>query len=369
MCAQDNISGEAKKSMDIDSLRKKIDSLDSKIVEIINDRARLAGMIGQMKAKSNDTIYKPHREQEVYNHARENNSGPLPDTALLAVFREIMSGCIALEKPVQIAYLGPEGTFTHWAAKSQFGDSVDYCAVTSLEDVFEEVLRQRADYGVVPVENSTEGGIRETLALFLDSDLKVCSEIIYEIHHSLMSECRIKEIERIYSKGPVFGQTRRWLKKNMPGVELAEAESTSAAAEKAASEPRAAAIGFEALAPSYGLNVVARNIQDKLHNVTRFFVLGHQFGEPTGNDKTAILCSVVDRVGALHDMLRSFKEANVNMTKIESFPSQSQAWDYYFFIDFVGHPQDDKIQKALKDMKKNCDVFRVLGAFPCSDTR
>ncbi len=354
------------KAAKIDELRRKIDKLDEKIVEIVNERAAHAHMIGEVKAQSNDTIYKPHREQAVYKHVATVNHGPLPDESLKAVFREIMSGCISLEKPVKIAYLGPQGTFTHWAARSQFGDSVHYNAVPSLEEVFEEVQRGRADYGVVPVENSTEGGIRETLALFVDSSLKVCAEIVYEIHHSLMANCPLEKIQKVFSKGPVFGQVRRWLKENLPNAEQIEVGSTSAAAKIAAEETRAGAIGFKALAVENGLDVIASNIQDYQHNVTRFFVLGHQISEPTGNDKTAILCSVVDRVGALHDMLKAFKDAKINMTKIESFPSQSQAWDYYFFIDFMGHPGDEKIEKALDQMQQNCDMFRILGAFPCS---
>ncbi len=352
--------------MDIESLRKKIDALDARIVALVNERASLARHIGRVKAENKDTVYKPHREKAVYEHAVRNNNGPLPDETLRAVFREIMSGCIALEKQVSIAYLGPEGTFTHWAARSQFGDSVDYRAVGSLEEVFEDVRRERSDYGIVPVENSTEGGIRETLALFLDSPLKVCAEIVYQIHHSLMANCPLEDVRTVYSKGPVFDQTRRWLRDNLPRVRREEVESTSRAAALAAEEDGAAAIGYEALASVYGLDVLARNIQDRIHNVTRFFVLGHQISEPTGNDKTAILCGIADRVGALYDLLGAFKKYGINMTKIESYPSQSQTWSYCFFIDFLGHPREEKTRTALDEMRKNCDVFRVLGAFPCS---
>ena len=366
MCPDSNSKNENVTSEDIDSLRERIDGLDEKIVEVVNQRARLARSIGRVKAGSNDTVYKPHREHAVYEHVSSSNRGPLSDEAVKAIFREVMSGCIALEKPVRVAYLGPEGTFTHWASRSHFGDSVAYSPVTSLEEVFDEVQRERADYGVVPVENSTEGGIRETLALFLDSSLKACAEIVYEIHHSLMAACSLEQVSTVYSKGPVFGQTRRWLRDNLSGAERVEVESTSQAADIASKEEGAAAIGFEALAPAYGLEVLVRNIQDRLHNVTRFFVLGRRISEPTGEDKTAILCSVEDRVGALHDLLKAFKEHNINMTKIESFPSQAEAWDYYFFIDFMGHPEDPETRVALDAIKKHCDAFRVLGAFPCS---
>lgn len=366
MSVKPDSSGGSPGGRDIDSLREKIDALDERIVEMVSERARLAGLIGKMKAESDDTVYKPDREHAIYEHVTEKNQGPLADSAIHAVFREIISGCRALEKPLDVVYLGPEGTFTYWAARSQFGESVSYRAVPSLEDVFEEVQRRRADYGVVPVENSTEGGIRETLALFLDSSLKACAEIVYEIHHSLMAGCPIENISTIYSKGPVFGQTRRWLRENLPQVKRIEVESTGQAAKIASEQKDAAAIGFEALAETYGLNILARNIQDRHHNVTRFFVLGHRISEPTGSDKTAILCSVEDRVGALHDLLAAFKKHGINMTKIESFPSQSEAWDYYFFIDFLGHPADGEIKTALEEMKRYCDAFRILGAFPCS---
>ncbi len=366
MCSEPGCSGESRHLPDIDLLRKKIDGLDEKILEAVNERARLAQCIGRVKEDCDDSVYKPGREQVVYEHALENNPGPLPDEALKAVFREIISGCRSLEKPVAVAYLGPEGTFTHWAAESQFGKSVDYRAVASLADVFEDVESKRADYGVVPVENSTEGGIRETLALFLDSSLKVCSEIVYEIRHSLMARCRIEDVEKIYSKGPVFAQTRLWLRENLPDARRVEVESTSRAARLAAEEESAAAIGFEALARDCGLNLLARNIQDRNDNVTRFFVLANGISEPTGNDKTALLCSIKDRVGALHDLLYAFKKHGINMTKIESFPSQAQAWHYLFFIDFMGHPEDEKIKTALKDMDGNCDMLKVLGAFPCA---
>jgi len=350
---------------DIDTLRGKIDGLDEKIAEALNERARIVELIGRAKAKSNDIIYKPHRERAVYEHVRDCNVGPLPDKAMKSIFREIISACRALEKPVAVAYLGPSGTFTHWATISQFGESIDYRAVDSLKEVFSEVESGGADYGVVPVENSTEGGIRETLALFLESPLKVCTEIVYEIRLSLMARCPLKDIERVYSKGPVFGQARRWLGENLPDAAQVEVKSTSRAAGLAAEEDGAAAIGFEDLAKEHGLEVLARNIQDQKQNVTRFFVLGHQLSKPTGNDKTAILCSIKDRVGALYDLLDAFKQNGINMTKIESFPSRSQTWNYYFFIDFLGHPEEEKIRVALKNMRSHCEMLRVIGAFPC----
>ena len=350
--------------MTLEELRKRIDELDARIVQVINERAELARQIGRLKAESRDSVYKPQREQAVYEHAVASNDGPLGNDAVRAIFREIMSGCIALERPLTIAYLGPAGTFTHWAARSKFGDAVCYEPANTLDEVFGEVERKRADYGVVPVENSTEGGIRETLARFLDSPLKVCAEIVYEIHHCLLADCPMKDVRKIYSKGTVFGQTRAWLREHMPGVEQVETSSTSRAAELAAAEKSAAAIGHRELAAVHGLSVLFENIEDCTHNVTRFFVLGAHASDPTGDDKTALLCSVKDEIGALHDLLASFKRHGINMTRIESFPSPRAAWQYHFFIDFEGHADDAGTRAALEDMAAQCESFKVLGTFP-----
>ena len=350
--------------MSLEELRKQIDELDVRIVQLINQRAAIVRQIGDIKAENSQAVYSPVREHAVYENVTAANAGPLSNESVRAVFREVMSGCIALEKQLKVAYLGPAGTFTHWAARSKFGDSVTYVPVTSMDEVFEEVERKRADYGVVPVENSTEGGIRETLARFLDSPLKVCAEIILEIHHALLAKCPVEDIKRIYSKGTVFGQVRRWLKAHLPGAELVEVASTSRAAELAAAEPGAAAIGHRELAATHGLRVLFDQIEDLSHNVTRFFVLSDHMSEPTGDDKTAVLCSVRDKVGALHDLLEPFKRYTINMTRIESFPSPSTAWQYYFFVDFLGHPAEQRISEALELVKTECGSFKILGAFP-----
>lgn len=350
--------------MSLDDLRKKIDEIDVKIVDLINRRAQVAHEIGKLKNEDGDSIYKPHREQAVLDHAVKASEGPLPDESVQAVFREIMSGCIALEKPLKVAYLGPEGTFTHWAARSKFGDSIVYDPAASLADVFSEVERSRADYGVVPVENSTEGAIRETLALMLESRLKICAEIVFEINHALMANCPLDDIETIYSKDTVFGQARQWLRQHLPAAQQVDVESTGRAAELASQEDSTAAIGHAGLANVYGLDVLFDRIQDRASNETRFFVLGHHMSDMTGNDKTAILCSVKDHAGALHDLLHPFKEHEINMTKIESFPSQEAGWKYHFFIDFVGHPEEEETKAALKHMSKHCDRIDILGAFP-----
>ena len=350
--------------MGLDELRKKVDELDAQIVRLINERAVLARRIGELKTQENDAPYAPARQQAVYENVGALNKGPLPDACLRAVYREIMSGCLALEKPVRVAYLGPEGTFTHSAARANFGDSVHYVPAPTLGEVFTEVERGRVDYGVVPVENSTGGGIHETLTRFLDSPLKVCAEVLLEVHHALMAKCPQGQVRRIYSRGEVIRQTRQWLQEHVAGIELREVSSTSVAAEQAAREEGAAAIGSADLGPVHGLEVLHDRIEDYAHNVTRFFVIGTHVGEPTGDDKTAVLCSVRDKVGALHDLLAPFKKYSINMTKIESFPSPSAPWQYYFFIDFLGHPEAGDTRKALEEMEAECVSFKVLGAFP-----
>ncbi len=350
--------------MELADLRKRVDELDAQIVRLINERASVACEIGKLKAKGNDAAYVPARQQAVYDNISALNEGPLPDNCFTAVYREIMSGCLALETPLRVAYLGPEGTFTHRAGLANFGSSVQYASVATIDEVFGEVERGRAAYGVVPVENSTGGGIHETLTRFLDSPLKVCAEVLLEIHHSLIARCQASEVKRIYSRGQVFSQTRQWLQTHMPGAELFEVSSTSVAAQRAAEEEGSAAIADASLAPSHGLKVLADHIEDYSHNVTRFFIIGTHMSQPTGDDKTAVLCSVRDRVGALYHLLAPFEDHDINMTKIESFPSPTAAWQYYFFIDFVGHPDDDKTRLALQKMGAECVTFKVLGAFP-----
>ena len=350
--------------MNVDDLRKKIDDIDAELVRLMNQRAQVVLRIGELKEENNDEIYSPSREETIYDHVLDENDGPLPPECVRAVYRELMSGCIALQKPVKISFLGPEGTFTHEAALSRFGDSVEYEPAASLEDVFKAVEQEKVDYGVVPVENSTEGGIHEALTRFLTSPLKVNAEIVREIHHALLSRSALDDITTVYSKSQVFTQCREWLSANIPNVSRREVSSTSAAAEMAAEEDGAAAIARRQLGATHGLNVVEDHIEDYAHNVTRFFVLGHRIAEPSGDDKTALLCSVRDKVGALHDLLRPFKEHAINMTKIESFPSPTTRWQYLFFIDFQGHPKEEHLQEALDEMRKECVEFRILGAFP-----
>ena len=352
--------------MKLANLRKKIDVLDSKIVRLLNSRAELSKDIGRIKRKKGVDIYAPDRESEVYKRLGEKNKGPLSNDTLKAVFREVMSGTLSLEGPIKIAYLGPPATFTHLAALKKFGSSVKYLDCATISEVFGEVEKGRADYGVVPIENSIEGMVNHTLDMFIDSDLKICSEIILDISHNLLTKARkLSGIKAIYSNPQVFGQCRGWIEKNLPRAELVEVSSTTRAAELASKKTNCAAIGSLLAAKRYRLNILARSIQDSKHNVTRFLIVGRTIKVgPTRNDKTSILFSVRDKVGALHDILSPFKRYKINLTKIESRPSKMRAWEYYFFVDMEGHYLNDKVKKALNILKKDCTYFKVLGSYP-----
>ncbi|HPM42470.1 MAG TPA: prephenate dehydratase, partial [Candidatus Omnitrophota bacterium] len=270
-----------------------------------------------------------------------------------------------MERPIKIAYLGPEFTFTHLASLKKFGSSVSYVGCGTITDVFTEVEKSRADYGVVPIENSIEGAVNHTLDMFADSDLKICSEIYLEITHSLLSKKdNLNGIKKVYSKAEVFAQCRSWLEDNLYGVDLVEASSTAKAASIASNEKGSACIASEHAGKKYGLNVLYRGIEDSTHNVTRFLVIGKNDVRPTRHDKTSIMFSVKDRAGALHDMLVPFKKNGINLTKIESRPSKVRAWEYYFFVDLEGHARDAKVKRALEGLKHSASYVKVLGSYP-----
>ena len=350
--------------MSLVNLRRKIDKLDKDIVGLLNKRASIARDIGRLKKHAKKGVYMPDREVEIYSNILGQNKGPLTDNAIKAVYREIMSGSLALEKDLKIAYLGPEATFTHLAAIKRFGSNVKYSPCSSITDVFREVEAERSDYGVVPIENSTEGVITHTLDMFINSDLKICSEVMLEISHNLLAKGSIKSVKRVYSKQEVFGQCRVWLEENLHSAELAEVSSTSKAGEIASREKNSAAIASILAAEKYGLKVMARDIQDSPDNVTRFLVIGGAIPGPTKNDRTSVMCSVKDRVGALHDMLLPFKKNKVSLTKIESRPSKRKAWEYYFFIDMLGHCQSPNVERALRELERKSAYLKVLGSYP-----
>lgn len=352
--------------MKLKNLRQKIDRLDLAILKLLNERAEFTLDIGSIKKKKKKGVFSPDREREVYSRLKANNKGPVQNGTLEAIYREIMSGSLSLEKLPIIAYLGPEATFTHIAALKRFGASVNYVACDSITEVYNEVEADRADYGVVPIENSTEGAVNHTLDMFVDSDLKICAEGLLPIEHNLLSKGKKSSIKKVYSNPQVLGQCRLWLESNLPGVELVSTSSTTKAAQLSSKTKAAAAIASKLAAVKYNLKIAAKSIEDSPHNYTRFLIIGKPETEPTKSDKTSIMFSVKDRVGALHDMLVPFKKNKVNLTKIESRPSKKKAWDYYFFVDFMGHYKDPKIKKALKQLEKQCKFLKVLGSYPAA---
>jgi chorismate mutase/prephenate dehydratase len=355
--------------MDLKSLRQAIDSIDVKIVALLNRRAKIILDVGALKKQAKKAIYVPERERDVYDKLVAANKGPMPNESLKAIFREVMSCSFQLERPLKIAYLGPEFTFTHLASEKKFGSSVSYTSCETITDIFSEVEKLRADYGVVPIENSIDGAVSHTLDMFIDSDLKVCSEVYLEVSHNLLSKESDKtKIKRVYSKSQVFGQCRLWLEANLPGVELMDVSSTAKAAAIAAQEKGSACIASGPAGKKYGLKTLYSSIEDSIHNVTRFLVIGKAEAKPTKKDKTSVMFSVKDRAGALHDMLVPFKRYGVNMTKIESRPSKVRAWEYCFFIDIEGHHEDAKVKKALDELRASSIYLKVLGSYPIGDS-
>ncbi|MGE5308572.1 MAG: prephenate dehydratase [Deltaproteobacteria bacterium] len=349
------------------SLRKQIDETDRKIVGLLNKRASIILSVGGIKNASGSSAYCPDREREVLTKITALSKGPFDRKALTAIYREIMSASIALEKRLRVAYMGPEASFSHQAALKRFGSLVDFVSCDNIADVFLQVEKGTADHGVVPVENSIEGAVNYTLDMFMDSDLKICAQVILDISHSLLSRSNKGSIRRIYSNPQVFGQCRGWLRDNLPKAELVDVSSTSKAAQLAAKEKGAAAIGSALGADMYGLRVIARSIEDSPHNITKFFVIGKTDVPGTGRDRTSLMFSIKDRVGALHEMLMPFKRYGVNLSKIESRPSKRKAWEYYFFVDLEGHVDEPAVRKSLAALETKCKFLKVLGSYPVGE--
>ncbi len=350
--------------MNLDEQRKKIDALDAELVRLLNARASAALEIGRRKAKAGSTAYVPAREHAVVQRVCRLNEGPLPEASIRAIYREIISASTALEGPIRIAYLGPPATFTHQAARARFGASVEYMPAETIADVFAQVEKRTAEYGVVPIENSTDGAVTHTLDRFVETPLKICAEIYLPISHHLMANGPREEIRRIYSKQEVFGQCRRWLHENMPGVDLISASSTARAAELAAEEKGSAALASALAADLYGLAVLAPDVQDLGGNTTRFLVIAREFGPVSGSDRTSLLFSVRHEAGALFRAISVFNKAGINMSKIESRPSRLKAWEYYFFVDIEGHAEDEAVCRALENLEPQCTTLTVLGSYP-----
>jgi len=356
--------------MKLKPIRAKIDELDTQLVEVINHRLSLAQEIGQIKRATSSEIYAPEREDAVLRKVVALNQGPVKNEALRAIYRELMSAAIALEKPLSIAYLGPEASNTHAAAMKKFGASVDYHAMASVADIFTAVEKGEADYAVIPIENSTEGSVREALDCFVESDLKIVAQLYTAISHALISTETLEKITTVYSKDQALAQCRYWLQRHLPRARLVEASSTSRAVQIAAQEPGAAAVAGELAAQFYNVPIVERNIQDKADNTTRFFIIGRKATRPVGGGKdvSSFLISLgdgaSDHPGGLLKMLMPLAERGINLSKIESRPSKMRPWEYNFFIDVSGHHDDPEMQAALTELRKFCPLVKWLGSYP-----
>jgi chorismate mutase/prephenate dehydratase len=344
--------------------RKAIDKLDGHIVRLLNERTRHVLAIGEIKLKAGEEIYAPHRERAVLQRINRLNAGPITADQLAAIYREIMSCALALEKTLTIAYLGPEATFTHQAAIRRFGASLRYAPQKTIGDVFTEVSKSHADYGVVPVENTTEGVVTHTLDMFMDSDLKIVAQIVLPVQQCLLSNWRRAQIKKLFAHPQSLAQCRGWIQSHLPRVEIIETSSNARSAEMAATEKFTAAIAGALAAEKYNVPILEQDIQDNVANATRFLVLGRQCSPPTGNDRTSLMVSITDKVGALYSALAAFRRNRINMTKIESRPSKRKAWEYFFFIDCDGHMEDRRVAKAIAMLGEHCNFVKILGSYP-----
>lgn len=350
--------------MKMGKLRERIDRLDAELLEIISKRIKAVSSISKIKRDKNIRPYSPERESQVLRRIKKLNKGRIPDDILEFLFTQIMSVTFSLSAPLKIAYLGPKATFTHLAAVKRFGEKVDFIPYNDISDIFYAVDNSQADFGVVPVENSTEGIVSHTLDMFVDSDLKICSEVMLKITHHLLGNIPLRNVRRVYSHPQVLSQCRHWLQTHLPSAELISAATTVKAAEIIRKRKDSVCIASKVCSKLYNLKVIAGNIQDLSNNVTRFLVVGKYETSPTGKDKTSLLFSVKDRVGALHDILVPFGKNNLNLTRIESRPSRRKAWEYYFFVDFEGHKENKNAKKAIGELEKKVNFLKVLGSYP-----
>jgi chorismate mutase/prephenate dehydratase len=350
---------------ELQALRAGIDSVDEDIVRLLDKRARLARRIGEIKQENGLEAYAPARERAVMNRVKDLSAGDFPRAGLEAVFREIISSSISLEARLKIAYLGPEATFTHEAALRSFGTSVELEPQATVAEVFTRVERGEAEHGVVPVENSMEGAVTHTLDELMNSPLKICGEVYLPVSQNLISkESDLRDVRVVCSHPMALAQAATWLHRELPGARVEEVESTGEAARRAAREPGVAAVGSVLAAEAHDLNVLARNIQDARTNATRFIVLGRAWAGRTGKDKTSVVFSVKDRPGVLKDALSAFADEGINLTRIESRPSRKRAWTYVFFADFQGHPEEERVERALAALEEHCPYVSLIGAYP-----
>jgi chorismate mutase/prephenate dehydratase len=349
----------------VDVLRKKIDQIDEKVVNLLNDRALLALRIGQSKSSRNQKVYVPGREKEILQRLSALSRGPLPAASIRSIYREVISACRSLEEPLQVIFFGAEATYSHLAAKEQFGSSAELQPASSIPEVFQEVAQDRAAFGVVPIENSTEGVVAHTLDCLVETDLQICGEIFLDIHHNLLSQSgRSEDVRRIISHPQALAQCRSWLGSNFPKITVEEVASTAHAARAARSDASVAAISSALAREIYGLEFVARNIEDRSNNITRFLVIGKLNAQPSRSDKTSLVFSVKDKPGVLYQMLQPFARSRINLAKIESRPIKNKPWEYLFFLDLRGHREEPAVKRAIAGLEKHCLFFKILGSYP-----
>jgi chorismate mutase/prephenate dehydratase len=349
-------------------LRARIDAIDDALLRLLNDRADVVQEVGRLKRERQDPVYVPVRERAIVERLAQHNPGPFPSDAIRPVFQEIISACLSLELPLKVAYLGPEATFTHMACKKRFGMSAVYLPTGTISGVFDDVEKGRADFGVVPVENSTEGVVNHTLDSFVESPLRICGQIVIEVSHCLLHRTGdLGQIQKVYSHPQAVAQCRKWLAENLPQVAVIEVASTALAARLAKDDPQSAAVASELAGQLYDLRVVRRRIEDVAQNVTRFLVVGTQSSERTGVDRTSILFSVKDEPGVLFRVLAPFANHRLNLTKIESRPSRKRPWEYIFFIDLDGHRDDPAVAQAIAEFSSACELVKILGSYPRSE--
>ena len=354
--------------MNIDKLRKKIDEVDRKILDLLNQRAKSAVAIGKEKQKKRLKTHDKLREDKILKELVLKNEGPLSKKMIIAVYREILSACRGLQSSIKVAYFGPEASNTYLAARKRFGSSVDFISVSTIFDVFREVEKDRADFGLVPVENSTEGMVSYTLDMFFNSKLKISGEVSLPITHNLLAKGSKKGIKRVYSNSQALAQCRTWIKNNLSSVQFIEISSTAEAAKMASKSKQNGAIANELAAEVYNLNILEKHIEDSETNLTRFLVIGKDFNKKCEHMKTSIMFFVKDEPGSLYNILEIFKRRNINLTKIESRPSKQKVWEYIFFIDCEGYWKDKDMELALKELEKKCISLKVLGSYPVDTT-
>lgn len=354
--------------MPLNELRRQIDALDNQLLELLSQRARLVQEVGQNKTRSQTKFFSPERERQIFERLNDSNQGPLPPTAVRAIFREIISASRALEAQIRVAYLGPAGTFSHQAALDKFGTSSEHLPTDTIPDVFAQVERGEADYGIVPVENSTEGIVPYTLDMFHEKGtrLKICAEVYVQVVHNLVSKAEtLADIQRLYAHPQAFAQSRNWLRDHLgTAIEVVDATSNSKAAQLAAADPTSAAITTSIASELYGVPMLAQHIEDSPHNRTRFLVIGENTPQPSGRDKTSIFFSVQHKAGSLMRAMAAFDAHDINLTMIESRPTKQLAWEYVFFIDIQGHHKEERVNRALRLLEEHSLFVTILGSYP-----